>query len=201
MIFFYFKFSTSGGGEGSKTENHEYLTFNRIKTCLAYSRLGFLVAMILRLPCTGWMWFDVSSETKTYGICLCIFTIVYQSWVYRTLSQHWLHYNGVADDHELITGGPYHYVRHPMYLGYGVLSLVFLLLMNNWPAALLQIVLVSMNIAEVPNEDQVLAEFFGDKFVRYHTRTPPFIPCINFPKVKLNLPSSTIADLLPSSVQ
>jgi protein-S-isoprenylcysteine O-methyltransferase Ste14 len=78
-------------------------------------------------------------------------------------------------DHQLITRGPYSYVRHPMYAGLTLAVLGGLLLYQTWTmAALLLLPLALWRRAR--REEQVLASEFGAAWQAYCQRVPGWLP-------------------------
>jgi protein-S-isoprenylcysteine O-methyltransferase Ste14 len=77
---------------------------------------------------------------------------------------------------ELVTGGPYAYVRHPQYSG---LFLVMIGMLIQWPTiitAFMFPVLVYVYYRLSKREEGDIIELFGDEYKRYAERTPMFIP-------------------------
>ena len=98
----------------------------------------------------------------------------------RALGRQWRIDAGLSADHELITSGPYRFVRHPIYtsllcvlLGTGVLITPWWLLL---PSLLLFIIGTEIRVRI---EDHLLASQFGERFAEYQKRVPAYIP---FPK-------------------
>jgi protein-S-isoprenylcysteine O-methyltransferase Ste14 len=98
----------------------------------------------------------------------------------RALGRQWRIDAGLSADHELITSGPYRFVRHPIYtsmlgvlLGTGTLITPWWLLL---PSLLLLIIGTEIRVRI---EDNLLASQFGDRFAEYQKRVPAYIP---FPK-------------------
>jgi protein-S-isoprenylcysteine O-methyltransferase Ste14 len=97
-------------------------------------------------------------------------------WASALLGRLLLHEAAVREDHMLREGGPYRYVRHPVYVGYlalllgsGIASLnVSLWLL--WPASLIGIVI------QAASEEQLLGERFGLDYARYVGRTGRLVP-------------------------
>ena len=85
-----------------------------------------------------------------------------------------------SDDHELITSGPYRFVRHPIYTSMlGVLLGTGSLVTPWWlflPSLLLFIIGTEIRVRI---EDHLLASQFGERFAEYQKRVPAYIP---FPK-------------------
>jgi protein-S-isoprenylcysteine O-methyltransferase Ste14 len=97
-------------------------------------------------------------------------------WASVLLGRLLIHEAAVRADHTLIEGGPYRFVRHPVYAGYlalllgsGVASLNVCLALL-WPVSLLGIVI------QAAAEEQILGERFGQDFQCYVRRTGRLVP-------------------------
>jgi len=78
--------------------------------------------------------------------------------------------------HELATGGPYAYVRHPQYVGFILIMAGFLL---QWPTVLTLLmfpILVWMYVRLARREEREVQAEFGEAYARYARRVPGFIP-------------------------
>ena len=81
----------------------------------------------------------------------------------------------MPENQELVTWGPYCYVRHPSYLGYFLMFVGFFLL---WPG-----VFTFFPLLAIPGyyrvtfeEERLLALHFGEKYREYQQRTGRFVP-------------------------
>lgn len=77
---------------------------------------------------------------------------------------------------ELVTKGPYAYVRHPQYSG---LFLVMIGMLIQWPTiitAAMFPVLIYVYYRLSKREENEMIELFGDEYKHYMERTPMFIP-------------------------
>lgn len=77
---------------------------------------------------------------------------------------------------ELVTDGPYSYVRHPQYSG---LFLVMNGMLIQWPTiitALMFPVLVYVYFRLSKREEREVSQIFGDEYRSYMEKTPMFIP-------------------------
>lgn len=78
-------------------------------------------------------------------------------------------------DHRLVTGGPFGYVRHPLYVG-GILAEIGALLMyRTWTTALVALNVFSL-VKRAAVEEKALAEEFGEDWARYAARVPRWLP-------------------------
>lgn len=84
---------------------------------------------------------------------------------------------GPRPGRRLVTGGPYAWVRHPMYAAYFVLFLGAFLLSGSWliGSSGLSVVLLLMTWRRC-YEERLLAARFGEAYERYRRATGAFLP-------------------------
>jgi protein-S-isoprenylcysteine O-methyltransferase Ste14 len=71
----------------------------------------------------------------------------------------------------LVTRGIYSKIRHPIYI-FGTLSFLFVVLaLQGWPALIIWMVVILIQVARVRREERVLAEAFGEEYTEYKART------------------------------
>ncbi len=78
-------------------------------------------------------------------------------------------------NHQLITSGPFAIVRHPMYFGLIFAAFGSLLIYVTW-TTLFFAIFAPLVIVRARNEEQVLAEEFGEQWQEYCKRVPMFVP-------------------------
>jgi protein-S-isoprenylcysteine O-methyltransferase Ste14 len=72
----------------------------------------------------------------------------------------------------LVTAGPYHFTRNPMYLGIAFLYLAFALGLGFvWPLILLPLVLVAVDRLVIAREEAYLLRRFGESYREYMEKT------------------------------
>ena len=77
---------------------------------------------------------------------------------------------------KLISDGTYQYIRHPRYLGRGVIAFGLAIIANNILALLVAAIHTVAFWSLIPSEEYELARRFGDKFGSYTRRVPALIP-------------------------
>jgi protein-S-isoprenylcysteine O-methyltransferase Ste14 len=83
----------------------------------------------------------------------------------------------IAKNEELATGGPYAYVRNPLYLGSLLIAVAFLLLNGNpWFAVPAAVAAVFIYLRTVQAEEEFLAGRFGAAFATYRATVPAILP-------------------------
>lgn len=78
-------------------------------------------------------------------------------------------------DHQLITTGPFALMRHPMYFGLILAAFGSLLIYVTW-TTLFFAVFAPFIVVRARNEEQALAEEFGERWQEYCKRVPAFFP-------------------------
>lgn len=69
----------------------------------------------------------------------------------------------------LVTRGLYSKIRHPIYV-FGTLAFLFAVLaLQGWPALIIWVVVIVIQIVRVRREEQVLAERFGAEYTAYRS--------------------------------
>lgn len=92
----------------------------------------------------------------------------------------------------LITGGPYALVRNPMYLGILLIGLGVVLMLFNWRAAVIfLVVFVTRYILLIFTEEKKLESLFSKDFLAYKKQTPWMLPSLK------NVVKSDIREYLP----
>ncbi|NHI93639.1 MAG: isoprenylcysteine carboxylmethyltransferase family protein [Candidatus Lokiarchaeota archaeon] len=91
-------------------------------------------------------------------------------------------YKPLKEKYALATGGPYKYVRHPMYIG-GILEiLMFFITTGVWISVLLLIIMIIALPFQAKGEERVLKNKFGKVYEDYISQTGRF-----FPKITKNI--------------
>jgi protein-S-isoprenylcysteine O-methyltransferase Ste14 len=82
----------------------------------------------------------------------------------------------IQRDHQLVTTGPYHLIRHPSYLGLLVSTLGWALAFRSGPGVLLAVLTLIPVIGRIRAEERLLLDQFGDTYAGYRGRTWRLVP-------------------------
>jgi len=105
-------------------------------------------------------------------------------WGLVSLGKNWApSLSGLRTDTVLITTGAYRLVRHPIYLGAFIFLAAQALLAANLFTLVPTVALLTLLYAQLPEEESMLIDRFGDEYREYMKRTPRFMPSLeNEPK-------------------
>jgi protein-S-isoprenylcysteine O-methyltransferase Ste14 len=162
------------------TEQQEPLA----KRLLAYW-LPLLVAALLLGPGE---WFGhsllreqfVPHTTLVYsiGLALAILGAVLAIFSRALLGRNWSATVQLKQDHQLITSGPYRFVRHPIYTGLLLLFLGNAIMVGDWRGLLAVAIVFASFWRKFRLEERWLAEHFGEAYRLYQARTKALIPAL-----------------------
>lgn len=76
-----------------------------------------------------------------------------------------------AQARDLVTRGLYSKIRHPIYV-FGTLAFLFVVLaLQGWPALVIWVIVILIQVFRLRREERVLAETFGAEYTAYRSRT------------------------------
>jgi protein-S-isoprenylcysteine O-methyltransferase Ste14 len=96
----------------------------------------------------------------------------------HTLAGNWSGAVAFKEDHELITTGPYQYVRHPIYTGMLLMILGTALSFATLGACLGFFIIVAGVLLKLRQEEALLTQHFAQDYLSYKKHTRTLIPFI-----------------------
>ena len=96
----------------------------------------------------------------------------------RTLAGNWSRAVAFKEDHELITTGLYHYVRHPIYTGVLLMILATALSVGTLSAGIGFVIIVLGLWFKLRAEEELLTKHFPKEYLAYKDRTKALIPYV-----------------------
>jgi protein-S-isoprenylcysteine O-methyltransferase Ste14 len=97
-------------------------------------------------------------------------------WARKTLDRNWSADIVLKEKHELITSGPYAYVRHPIYAGLILMVLGVVLYINTLAFTIFFILFVFGAYYKAKKEERLLVSHFGDSYLEYKKKVKSLIP-------------------------
>jgi protein-S-isoprenylcysteine O-methyltransferase Ste14 len=138
------------------------------------------VALLVWLhPANSWLtqrylphspvWFFLGLAMTVLGLGFTVFARVW-------LGRNWSGTVTLKQDHELIRGGPYRWVRHPIYTGLLLAVLGSAIAIGEWRGLLALALITAGFLRKIKVEERVLTEQFGDAYRRFRAEVPALFP-------------------------
>lgn len=143
--------------------------------------LAIAVALAMNIPGVAPR-FDVRTNFGAhfaFGIALVWAGMLFRLWCIRTLGDFFSTQLVVQQAHELITAGPYRFLRHPSYTG-GLITLggLGISLGNGLSLATLLLTGLVVYVWRIKAEEKMLARAFGERYEAYKKRSWRLIPFV-----------------------
>jgi protein-S-isoprenylcysteine O-methyltransferase Ste14 len=110
------------------------------------------------------------------GLLLVVASVGLAVWARRCLGRHWSGEITTKVDHELITAGPYAFVRHPIYTGVLGMCVGTTLVAGELHALVGTALVVIAYARKIHLEEKNLTSSFGPAWESYRARTKALIP-------------------------
>ena len=110
------------------------------------------------------------------GALLVAVGLAFSVWARVFLGRNWSGVVTVKQDHELIRGGPYALVRHPIYTGLLLAFVGSALARDEWRGVLAVVLVWVAFWRKLRIEESLMIEQFGDAYRRYQSEVPALIP-------------------------
>jgi protein-S-isoprenylcysteine O-methyltransferase Ste14 len=127
----------------------------------------------------GWLttrFVPASPSIGKFGVTVTVVGIAFAIWARWHLGENWSATVTLKEGHELISSGPYRYIRHPIYSGMLVAFVGTALALGEYRALIsVGIVLVAF-YTKAKKEERFLTQEFGEKFREHSRRTGMFLP-------------------------
>ncbi len=155
------------------------------------SQVAAIVTATLLFPIlvylfTDWlMGFDIPfpSWLRWSGFGLGAAGLLLLWWCHHTLGANWQPDIAIRREHELVTRGPYAFIRHPMYLSFILQGIGLTLIAANWVIAFFMFLPpIIAYLRRSKQEEAMMEEVFGEAYRDYKARTGSLFPKIKFGK-------------------
>jgi protein-S-isoprenylcysteine O-methyltransferase Ste14 len=143
---------------------------------IGLATLAALIAYLIKPAAMAWASMPLPGALRWCGVGIAIAGSALFIWTMHHIGRNITDTVVTREKHELVTSGPYHWVRHPFYvaaalifLGYGVGAANWFILAGGALAATLLVMRLRI-------EEQKLIDRFGDAYRDYMKRTRRFVP-------------------------
>ncbi|MEJ2447149.1 MAG: protein-S-isoprenylcysteine O-methyltransferase [Anaerolineales bacterium] len=167
----------------STTKYRQLKTEEDRTTRLDVSLLVFSgVGMILPLFYIFTDWLDFANYSLPawvgwLGAALFAGAIALLGITHRALGPSWTPTLGLRKDHQLVTGGVFKYIRHPMYAAHLLWAIAQPMLLHNWIAGFsFLVVALPQYLLRVEAEEEMMLDSFGEEYADYMEDTGRIFP-------------------------
>jgi protein-S-isoprenylcysteine O-methyltransferase Ste14 len=119
----------------------------------------------------------ISPITASAGVAICGLGVAIAIWARVYLGRNWGMPMSLREGHELVTTGPYAFVRHPIYTGI-LLALIGSTLVHWFPRIVLLPVIFAYFIFAARMEERSMQDQFPNDYPAYLKRTKMLIPLL-----------------------
>jgi protein-S-isoprenylcysteine O-methyltransferase Ste14 len=139
---------------------------------------GFFLPIIY--SATNWLSFadyTLPAWAGWLGVLLTIGAVIVFWRAHADLGLNWSPTLEIREKHELITRGIYQLIRHPMYASQWILVIAQPLLLQNWLAGCVNLlVFIPFYFLRVQAEEKMMLNSFGDQYREYMKKTGAVLP-------------------------
>jgi protein-S-isoprenylcysteine O-methyltransferase Ste14 len=117
-------------------------------------------------PALGWI-----------GAALTATGIGFAIWARVKLGRNWSSHPAVKEHHQLVTTGPYAYVRHPIYAGIMLAALGTALVSSIFGVGMFIFISIAFAL-RLRKEEKIMLELFPDHYPAYQKHTKRLVPFV-----------------------
>ncbi len=118
------------------------------------------------------------SAYNIVGLTLIIIGFINNIVAQVTLRRQYSSTLKIREDHQLITHGLYHFMRHPIYFGVILAAIGIPVYVSSLYGLLTMSVLIPIILTRIRLEEKMLTDEFGDSYRTYQKATSKLIPFI-----------------------
>jgi len=163
--------TVSAGGAKRDTQSHLLQSSGLMLAMMAAFLLPYL-------PIFSFVNFaPVHPVASGVGVIMCVAGIAILISGRRHLGRNWSQTVAAKQGHELVTSGPYRYVRHPMYAG-GCIACIGSAIVAGGAFIFLLVFLGAIFVWRVGAEDRLMERQFPNEYPKYKKRTKAMLPFV-----------------------
>ena len=143
---------------------------------LTISLLG-VVAYLIQPNWMNWSTIKMPEWMRWLGVAVGSAGTGLLVWSHVVLGSNFFGGTKIREGHCLVTGGPYQWVRHPIYTAFIWIGIGWFLIMQNWfVSGMWLATAVTFLPSRMKTEEEMLLEHFGEEYEKYRNRTGKFLP-------------------------
>jgi protein-S-isoprenylcysteine O-methyltransferase Ste14 len=165
--FFKDRFGVGFDKKGEKVDPKEKIT-----GVMLPSLIGFLIVIVAPYGESHNLFVMNGRDALRYlGLIVFLIGYLFMVWAPLHLGKQFSAYITIQEGHELITDGPFRYMRHPRYSGLVLWVFGVALVFVSIPALVLAVLMSSLMLIRILKEERMLHEEFGVEWDSFCGRT------------------------------
>lgn len=143
-------------------------------------RILLIIIILQFLQATSFAQFldiQFSYGLQVVGVIILAAGVAFAIWARRHLGRDWSGTPSMKEGHELVTSGPYRFVRHPIYTGITV-AFIGSALVNGFAWIIIFVIFTALLLFRIPKEEGYMMQLFPDRYPEYKRRTKALIPFV-----------------------
>ena len=146
---------------------------------LALPLLAVILLEVFWPTSLSWARFNPPGWLRYSGLGLAILCVPLIWWVFSSIGKNISETVLIKDEHELVTSGPYNWVRHPLYGTALLLLFSISLVLGSWIIVGYTLAgILAFRLLVIPAEEKQLLNAFGEEYECYQSRTGALLPWI-----------------------
>jgi len=125
-----------------------------------------------------WRFIPEELGASLIGLAILLLGTGLAVWARQHLGQYWSARIALEEGHQLIQTGPYHLVRHPIYLGGLVGVMGTAIVMGEVRGLLSAVFVLAVVVLKIKTEEAFLGERFGSAYRQYQKQVKALIPFV-----------------------
>lgn len=140
---------------------------------------GILPIIYVFTNCLDFANYELPFWLKIGGFLMLLASFYFFVRSHRDLGKNWSPSMEIRENHTLIKNGIYKYIRHPMYLSFGLWCSAIPLMLENWIVGGVAVFsIIPMYAFRMLKEEKMLVEEFGTDYETYMKETKRLLPNI-----------------------
>ena len=144
--------------------------------------IAVIIVILLHFSIVDRLWADsstglVQSACPLFGVVFVVAGVAFALWARFYLGRNWGMPMTLKESPELVTSGPYAYVRHPIYSGFFA-AMLGSALASSWFWLLFLVFFGAYFIYSASVEEKIMTKQFPDSYPAYKARSKMLIPFV-----------------------
>lgn len=138
-----------------------------------------LVVTILAVFQVGTLNYEANKnlfQLRLVGLVLYIIFSWFQVWAFKKMGDNYSNEIIITKNHSLVTGGPFRFIRHPLYLAQITSDLGAAIALLSYIALPLILIEIPILYMRARYEEKLLSRYFGEQFEVYRKKSGMFLP-------------------------